>query len=114
MSEFDTDGMAADFGEMLNGLSQSSVVFSSKRKSGTQTVRACIGEAISGTTGSEEGILPEDDLSLTVLATEFAAAGWIPTTGDVVRVDGYAYRVRRARKVVGDVTWSFDCEAVAR
>lgn len=114
MSDFDTDGLAADFGEMLNGLSQSSVVFSSKRKSGTQTVRACVGEAGNNTTASEEGILPEDDLSLTVLATEFVAAGWIPTAGDVVRVDGYAYRVRRARKVVGDVTWAFDCEAVAR
>ena len=56
MADFDTDGMAADFGEMLNGITQSSVVFSSKRKSGTQTVRACIGEAISGATGSEEGI----------------------------------------------------------
>jgi hypothetical protein len=114
MADFDTYGMAADFGEMLSGITQASVVFSSKRKSGPQTVRACIGEAVSGTNGSEEGILPEDDLSFTVLAAEFVAAGWVPTTGDVVRVDGYAYRVRRARKVVGDVTWAFDCEAVAR
>jgi hypothetical protein len=114
MVDFGIDGMAADFGEMLSGITQASVVFSSKRKSGTQTVRACIGEANSSTTGSEEGLLSEDDLSLTVLATEFAAAGWVPTSGDVVRVDGYAYRVRRARKVDGDVTWAFDCEAVAR
>ena len=114
MADFDTTGLSADFGEMLDGLSQSSVIFSSKRKRGTITARACIGEANSSTTGSEEGLLPEDDLSLTVLATEFAAAGWVPTSGDVVRVDGYAYRVRRARKVDGDVTWAFDCEAVAR
>ncbi len=114
MSDFDTAGMAADFGEMLDGLSQSSVVFSSKRKSGTQTVRAVIGDAGSSTTASEEGLLPEDDLSLTVLETAFSVSGWIPATGDVVRLDGYAYRVRRARKVPGDVVWTFDCEAVAK
>lgn len=114
MVDFDQDGMAADFGEMLNGMAQSSVVFSSKRKRGTQTVRAVIGEASNNTVASEEGLLAEDDLSLTVLETEFAEAGWVPTAGDVAQIDGYAYRVRRARKVMGDVTWAFDCEAVAR
>jgi hypothetical protein len=114
MADFDQTEMAADFGEMLDGIAQSSVVFSSKRKAGTVTVRACIGEASNNTTGTDEGLLAEDDLSLTVLETAFVAAGWIPAAGDVARIDGYAYRVRRARKVNGDVTWVFDCEAVAK
>jgi hypothetical protein len=106
--------MAADFGEMLAGMAQESVVFSSKRKQGTITVQACIGEGIRGKVGADDGMIGEDDLSLTVTHAALVAAGWVPTSGDVVTVAGDSYRVRRARRVTGDVVWSFDCESVAR
>lgn len=113
MADFDTAEMTADFNEMLSGLAQSAVSFSSKRKPGVQTVSACVGEVGSATEGSEEGLFGDDALSLTVLASAFSA-GWIPTSGDVVEVDGVKYRVKTPRHVPGDVVWTFDCEAISK
>ena len=112
MADFDPTEMAADFAEMHAGLAQSAVVFSGKGRK-PQTVAAVIGDAANGSRGSDEGLIGEDAVSLTVLASAFTVTGgWVPADGDTVRIEGVSYRLLPVRHTPGDVVYMFNCEAV--
>ena len=112
MSDFDPTGMAADFAEMQTGLAQASVIFKGRGRD-KQTVAAVVGDASNGTTGSDEGLIGDDAVSLTVLASAFSVAGgWVPRDGDTVEIEGVTYRLLPVRRTPGDVVYTFNCEAV--
>ena len=97
--------------ESNSGLVQS-VVFQLANSRKRQTVPCTIGDVGQSHTGTDEGLLQEDNLSITVRNASFVAAGagWIPGDGSLAIFGGVEYRIRNARQVPGDVVWTFDLE----
>ena len=112
MPDFDAN-MDADMADVETGggLVQS-VVFQLANSKKRQSVPCIIGDVGQSHLGSDEGLLQDDSLSITVRNASFvsANAGWIPGDGSLAIMDGVTYRIRNARQVPGDVVWTFDLE----
>ena len=111
--DFDTTELDNDMADVeSNGGLVQSVVFQLANSRRQQTVPCTIGDVDSSHAGTDEGLLQDDALSITVRNASFAAsnAGWIPGDGSLAILGATKYRIRRARQVPGDAVWTFDCE----
>jgi hypothetical protein len=110
MPDFDAN-MDLDMADVeTNGGLVQSVVFQLANSKRRQTVPCIIGDVGQSHSGTDEGLLQEDNLSITVRNAAFVAAGsgWIPGDGSLAIFGGVEYRIRNARQVPGDVVWTFD------
>jgi len=111
VADFDTAELEADMDEIAAGLVQSATFLARGRRKSAQVVGCVIGDVSNSTTGSDEGLMGEDSIGITVKASLFA---WIPRDGDTVIISGSEYRIRAARRVPGDAAMSFDCESITK
>jgi hypothetical protein len=109
VADFDTAEMEADLDEIAAGLVQSATFSSRGRGKQPMTVAAVIGDVSASTNGSDEGLIGEDAIGITV---KYSLLAWTPRDGDTVTIDGADYRIKAARRVPGDAAMSFDCEAI--